>query len=167
MNIRVIGGQYGGRRLVTPNGQKTHPMGERIRNAIFNSLSGSLVGAQVLDAFAGTGALGIEALSRGAAQALFIEKDRVAQECIGQNMGSLGIQNASLVRATVRKWLDTTHGLLFDIIFADPPYHDTQRATVEALLQLVAPGGTLVLSCQRVTPTILFKVLVHMQMSDL
>ena len=156
MNIRVIGGRYGGRRLVTPSGDKTHPMGERIRNALFNSIGSDIVGKTVLDAFAGTGAVGIEALSRGAAQALFIEKDKTAQECIWQNMESLGIIDGSLVRATVRSWLDTYHGASFDIIFADPPYHDTQRATLQALLQLLKPSGTLVLSWPETQPAPVF-----------
>lgn len=146
MSVRVIGGIYGGRKLDTPPGEKTHPMGERIRNALFNSIGGILPGAEVLDAFAGTGALGIEAVSRGAGRVTFVEKDRIAQKCIQNNISILGIQQAKLVKATVSGWLDTYKGDGFDIIFADPPYHDTQLAAVKKLGKVLRPGGTLILS---------------------
>lgn len=146
MNIRVIGGIYGGRVLDTPTGRTTHPMGERIRNAVFNSLGASVQGAKVLDAFAGTGAVGIEALSRGAESAVFIEKDKIAQKCIQNNITALGIARAQLVKATVHGWLQTYTGEPFDAVFADPPYYDTQQSTVMRLAQVVAPGGILVVS---------------------
>lgn len=146
MNIRVIGGVYGGRVLDAPDGRTTHPMGERIRNAVFNSLGGELTDATVLDAFAGTGAVGIEALSRGAVSAVFVEKDRIAQKCIANNLESLKIMKGQLVKTTVSNWLDTYEGGLFDIIFADPPYYDTQLNTVSRLTGLLRAGGLLVLS---------------------
>lgn len=145
MNIRVIAGLYGGRTLVCPPGDRTHPMGERIRNAIFNSLGSSVQGVTVLDAFAGTGSVGIEALSRGASSATFIESDRIAQKVLRENITSLRIDNAQVIATTVSNWLETSSGE-YDIIFADPPYHDTQGTTVARLAARLAPDGVFVLS---------------------
>lgn len=147
MNIRVIAGMYGGRTLVTPDGRKTHPMSERVRNALFNSISNELTNAVVLDAFAGTGALGIEAISRGAKNVTFIERDRLAQNAISSNIESLGIGDCTkLVKAPVASWVSTYEGELFDIIFVDPPYHDMQLSTVTAIMGLLKPGALMVLS---------------------
>lgn len=146
MSIRVIGGQYGGRKLDTPAGDRTHPMGERIRNALFNSIGSDIEGKTILDAFAGTGAVGIEALSRGAAHATFVEKDKIAQNCIHNNLMALGITNAQLIKAFVNTWLNAYTGDGFDIIFADPPYYDTQLATINKLASALRPGGLLVVS---------------------
>jgi 16S rRNA (guanine966-N2)-methyltransferase len=129
-------------------------MGERIRGAVFNKLVGYLSGAVVLDAFAGTGALGLEALSRGAKEVTLVEKDRKAQKVIADNIEALNVeQKAKLVRASVNGWLRSTlaeHDKKdlprFDIIFADPPYWDPQFRLVERLVQLLAPSGVLVLS---------------------
>lgn len=146
MNIRVIGGVYGGRKLDTPDGRTTHPMGERIRNALFNSLGDGVIGMNVLDAFAGTGAIGIEALSRGAASAVFVEKDKIAQKCIANNIDALQIEHATLIKTTVNNWLERYNGQSFDMIFADPPYYDTQIGTIMRLSDVLREGGTLVLS---------------------
>lgn len=146
MNIRVVGGRYGGRVLDTPKGHTTHPMGERIRNAIFNSLGTELVGKKVLDAFAGTGALGIEAVSRGAASACFIEKDKIAQKCIQNNIDTLQLPDAVIVRTTVNNWLETVPGETFDLIFADPPYYDPQPSLIPKLAARLQKDGILVLS---------------------
>ena len=82
MRIRIIAGRYGGRFIQAPPGNTTHPMGERVRSAMFNSLGEIVEGARVLDAFAGSGAVGLEALSRGAASVTFVERDRVAQRVL-------------------------------------------------------------------------------------
>jgi 16S rRNA (guanine966-N2)-methyltransferase len=129
-------------------------MGERIRSAVFNKLVNYLPGARVLDVFAGTGALGLEALSRGAKSALLVEKDRKAQKVIVANIEALNVeQRSKLVRASVNGWLNTTLAEhksedlpQFDIIFADPPYYDPQFPLVERLTVLLAPKGILVLS---------------------
>ena len=94
-SIRVIAGRFGGRLLDAPkdNNTRTKPMGERIRNAMFNSIGNEINGAQILDAFAGTGAVGLEALSRGAARVTFIERDKIAQKILSNNVSSLGVQN--------------------------------------------------------------------------
>jgi 16S rRNA (guanine966-N2)-methyltransferase len=148
-NIRVIAGKYGGRTLDAPaeSNTRTKPMGERIRNAMFNSIGDEIAGASVLDAFAGTGSLGFEALSRGAARAVFVERDRVAQKIITNNMLALGTgDEAELVRTSVSNWLGTSDAQRFDIIFADPPYHDLQLSTAMRLLGLLKPNGLMVLS---------------------
>lgn len=147
MNIRVVAGSLGGRTLDAPDGTRTHPMGERIRNALFNKIAAELDGAEVLDAFAGSGALGIEALSRGAHIATFIERDRAAQKVIAKNIATLNLgDKAMLVKATVGSWLDANDDKKYDIIFVDPPYHDPQLSTVLKLMGLLKPGALMVLS---------------------
>jgi len=148
-SIRVISGKYGGRKLEVPSesNTRTKPMGERIRNAMFNSIGDEIVGTDVLDAFAGTGSVGFEALSRGAAHAIFIERDKTAQTILSNNMQTLGTgDTAELIRTSVNNWLDNFEPRHFDIIFADPPYQDLQLSTVSRLLGLLKPNGLMVLS---------------------
>jgi len=147
MNLRIIAGSLGGRLIAAPDGKRTHPMSERVRSAMFNSLGESVQGADVLDAFAGTGALGIEAISRGANFTTFVERDGIAQKVLAENIESLGISHQSkLIRASVSAWFGTYDGPKFDLIFADPPYHDTQFSTAMKLLGLLKPNGLMVLS---------------------
>ncbi len=154
MNVRIIAGIYGGRVVAGSHSSATHPMGERVKNALFNILAGykagTLEGARVLDAFAGSGALGLEALSRGAAEVVFIERDRTAQTVIEKNIATLGVvENTRLVRTPVASWLKGQRGAnvtQFDIIFADPPYDDPQFSTVWELIGLLKPNGLMVLS---------------------
>lgn len=147
MNIRIISGRFGGRKIGAPDNDRTHPMSERIRNALFNSIGDEVEGARVLDVFAGTGSVGLEALSRGAESAVFVEKDRVAQKFLQENISSLGADaEAQVIRTSLYNWLKTTQKEEFDIIFADPPYHDPQFSTVEQLFGLLKPNGLMVLS---------------------
>lgn len=147
MNVRIISGKFGGRKIQAPDNSRTHPMSERIRNALFNSVGVEVQDAEVLDVFAGTGAIGLEALSRGAKNVTFVEKDRVAQKVLNENIESLGVYTTTnIVRASLANWLSTYQGEGFDIIFADPPYHDTQFSTVSRLFALLKPGGLMVLS---------------------
>ncbi|MES2631298.1 MAG: 16S rRNA (guanine(966)-N(2))-methyltransferase RsmD [Patescibacteria group bacterium] len=147
MNIRIIAGWHGSRIIKGSGTRRTHPMSERIRGAIFNSIGREIDGVRVLDAFAGSGALGLEALSRGAKEAVFIEKDRVAQKVITKNIELLREEErAHLVRSTVSSWLGTYDGEPFDIIFADPPYHDPQLNTAIELLGHLKPDGLMILS---------------------
>jgi 16S rRNA (guanine966-N2)-methyltransferase len=147
MNLRIIAGAYGGRLIAAPDGKRTHPMSERVRNAMFNSLGSTVQDAVVLDAFAGTGAVGIEALSRGAKHATFIERDRVAQKVLAENIEKLGIGGqAKIIKAPVASWIATYEGDFFDLIFVDPPYHDTQFSTVSKLMGLLKPGALMLLS---------------------
>ncbi len=146
MNIRIISGKYGGRTIDAPGRSSTHAMSERVRNALFNSITAELPGARVLDAFAGSGSIGIEAMSRGADEVVFIEKDRIAAKIIQKNIDALAIENAIVIKTTVSNWLNTSENEHFDIIFADPPYHDPQFSTVTRLFGLLKPGALMVLS---------------------
>ena len=148
MRVRIIAGEFGGRFIQTPPGSTTHPMGERVRSAMFNSLGETVRGARVLDAFAGSGAIGLEVLSRGAESVVFVERDRVAQRVIAKNITSLGVDEKSIViKTTISNWMETADVTgEFDIIFADPPYHNPQFSTVSRLMGLLKPGGTMILS---------------------
>ena len=146
MNVRIIAGAYGGRVLDAPDRSSTHTMSERGRNALFNSL-GDVSGMRVLDAFAGSGAIGFEALSRGADSVVFVEKDRIAAKIIGKNIETLHAgEGAKLVKAGVASWVQTAEPELFDLIIADPPYHDPQFSTVKKLFSLLKPSALMVLS---------------------
>lgn len=146
MNIRLIAGEYGKRVLDGSGTDRTHPMGERIRGSLFNIIGFEIEGAIVLDAFAGSGSLGLEALSRGAKHATFIERDREAQNVIAKNIKTLGVEaRTKLVKASVASWQNTTTEQ-FDIIFADPPYNDLQLSTAMKLTKSLKPNGLMVLS---------------------
>ena len=147
ITIRIISGEFGKRKIEAPEGRVTHPMGDRQRTALFNIIKSELPDAEVLDAFAGTGSLGLESLSHGASSAIFIEKDRIAQNALAKNIATLGVENrAKLVRTTVDKWYENNKTARFDVIFADPPYHDVQLSTVLKLMDLLKPGALMVLS---------------------
>lgn len=146
MNIRIISGFHGGRIIEGSATNRTHPMGERIRGALFNIIGTEVKDAKVLDAFAGSGALGLEAMSRGATHATFIERDRVAQNVITNNIKTLGLTDGTkLVKAPVAAWIETADEQ-YDIVFADPPYHDLQLSTVMKLIKVLKPNGLMVLS---------------------
>jgi len=146
MNVRIIAGRFGKRIIEGSGTNRTHPMSERIKGSLFNIIGSEIEGARVLDAFAGSGALGLEALSRGAKNATFVERDRVAQNVITNNIKTLGVsEEAKLIRAPVASWLETTNEQ-FDIIFADPPFHDPQFSTTMKLIKLLKPNGLMVLS---------------------
>ena len=150
MNVRLISGKFGGRIIEGSGTERTHPMSERIRNAIFNKLTDQIEGARVLDAFAGSGALGLEALSRGAESVTFVERDHIAQKIITKNIETLKASQATkLIKAPVASWVETqptdTENQ-YDLIFADPPYHDPQLSTVFKLIRLLKPNGLMVLS---------------------
>lgn len=147
MNIRIISGKFGGRKIEAPDTSRTHPMSERARGAMFNSLASLVDNAVVLDAFAGTGSVGLEALSRGASHVTFIERDRTAQNVLAANITTLGVEEQTkLIRTTVANWFDTAGEQEFDLIFVDPPYHDPQLSTASKLLSLLKPGGYMILS---------------------
>lgn len=124
--MRVVGGTARGRRLVAPAGDRTRPTGDRARGAIFNALwsRGELDGARVVDLFAGSGALGIEALSRGAAHAVFVDSDPAARRAIFANLAACGFTDrAEVVGRTVERFLAGLAGdSPFDLAFCDPPY---------------------------------------------
>lgn len=146
MNVRIVSGKFGGRSITCPPRSSTHPMGERIRGSLFNIL-GDITGYSVMDAFAGSGALGFEALSRGAVDVTFIEQDKVAQNIIGENITTLNVsESTKLIRASVARWDETAEKQQFNIIFADPPYHNLQLSTVSRLVKYLKPNGLMVLS---------------------
>ncbi|MCL2451482.1 16S rRNA (guanine(966)-N(2))-methyltransferase RsmD [Candidatus Saccharibacteria bacterium] len=149
MRLRIISGRFGGRWISADVASGTQPMGDRIRSSVFDMLSsrGHVAGARVLDAFAGTGAVGLEALSRGASFVTFLERDRTAQRVIDVNITTLGVQNfTKLIKTGVEAWTKTARDDKYDIIFADPPYHDPQFSTVSKLVSHLQPSGLLVLS---------------------
>ena len=146
MNIRLIAGAFGGRIIEGSGTSRTHPMGERIRSSLFNIIGSEILGATVLDAFAGSGSLGLESISRGAASATFIERDRIAQKIIENNIEKLGVSDKTqLIKAPVGAW-EATATTEYDIIFADPPYNNLQLSTVFRLQKLLKPNGLMVLS---------------------
>lgn len=143
--MRIIGGQYGSRIIKTPRGYRTHPMGERPRGALFNTL-GDITRYEVWDAFAGSGALAIEAISRGASSALATERDPTAYKTVKANVEKLDIPNIQVVKASCKGWSSNNVEKQFDIIFCDPPYNDLQLSTVFALIRHLKPNGLMVLS---------------------
>ncbi|MBK9262262.1 MAG: 16S rRNA (guanine(966)-N(2))-methyltransferase RsmD [Polyangiaceae bacterium] len=138
--MRVIAGALRGRSLVAPKGHGTRPTSDRVREALFNVL-GDVSGAVVLDLYAGTGALGIEALSRGAARAVFVENARPALAPLRRNLETLGLNASSTVVAS--PVLRAVRGLSsqgpFDLVLVDPPYADLAEAAIA--LELAAAGG--------------------------
>ncbi|MCO1582455.1 16S rRNA (guanine(966)-N(2))-methyltransferase RsmD [Crossiella sp. SN42] len=147
---RIVAGVAGGRRLsVPPKG--TRPTSERVREALFSALEAAvdLEGARVLDLYAGSGALGLEALSRGAGHALFVESDRRAAEVLRGNVAAVGLRGAEVRAAAVGSVLGLAAPAPYDVVLADPPYAVDAAALSAALAALVANGwvtnGSLVL----------------------
>lgn len=134
---RIVAGQAGGRRLAVPP-QGTRPTSDRAREGLFNTLSVELelAGARVLDLFAGSGAVGLEALSRGAAAAVLVESDRRACAVIEANIATLGLAGATLRQASVASYLATGSDGPFDLVFADPPYALAAGEVAELLTKL-------------------------------
>ena len=141
--MRVIGGEFRSRRLKSVSGEATRPTPDRLRETLFDILAGRIHGATFADAYAGTGAVGIEALSRGAAHAYFLEKNRVALEAIRDNLAALGIEaRATVVAGAVARTLALWRA---DIVFVDPPYAlDREYAAVFAALGASPPPLTIV-----------------------
>jgi 16S rRNA (guanine966-N2)-methyltransferase len=126
--VRVVAGAYGGRRIEAPRGRATRPTSDRVREALF-SILGPVDGLRVLDLFAGSGALGIEALSRGAPEAVFVDSDARAVAAVRRNLDALGI-DARVERRDAFSWLESAARgeEPFDLVFADPPYSSASRA---------------------------------------
>ena len=150
----ITSGEYRGETILTPGGG-THPMGSREKIALFNMISDYLPGAFVLDAYAGSGALGIEALSRGAAFVLFIDKDPRAVKVIQENLRKLGLDGlggGALLKDVLKATATATDR--FSIVLADPPYDDYQPEMITGLTKVVADGGLLVTSTPEEAPEI-------------
>jgi 16S rRNA (guanine966-N2)-methyltransferase len=143
--MRVVSGRFGGRRLVAPPGSGTRPTSDRVREALFSVL-GDVEGLAVLDLFAGSGALGIEALSRGAGRATFVERAPAAVRALQANLDALGI-DADVRRMDARSFVRNASaaGGPYDLVFLDPPYRDAARLGRElALRDVLAAGGRVV-----------------------
>ena len=137
---RIVAGIAGGRRLAVPP-KGTRPTSERVREALFSAIESALDldGARVLDLYAGSGALGLEALSRGAAHATFVESDRAAISVLEKNIAAVGLPGAEIRRGKVGTVLDAG-GTPYDLVLADPPYDLAELAPV--LIALVQHGWT-------------------------
>ncbi len=135
--MRVIAGALGGRALLAPKGHATRPTSDRVREALFSVL-GDVADTSVIDLYAGTGALGIEALSRGATRAVFVENARSALDVLRKNIASLGLTSSAVVLANpvVRAIRGLSSYDAFDLVFVDPPYADLAEAA-EAIELLV------------------------------
>jgi 16S rRNA (guanine966-N2)-methyltransferase len=144
--MRIVGGQFKGRAIAAPAGRDTRPTGDRAREAVFNILShapwsSGIEGRRVLDLFAGSGALGLEAMSRGAASALFVETDAAARGVIRDNIEALGLFGTTHIQrrdATDLGLKPAGLGEPFDLVFLDPPYG---KGLGEAALARLKPGG--------------------------
>jgi 16S rRNA (guanine966-N2)-methyltransferase len=147
--MRIIAGVFKGRRLVTPRGATTRPTADQVRIALMDTLGPRLPDAHVLDLFAGSGSVGLEALSRGAAHATFVERDPRAVEALDENIRTLGVVSRAVVaRGDVARQLGRlATGGRFEIVFLDPPYAlDLGEQALAALGAggLVAPDGVVV-----------------------
>lgn len=138
---RIIGGVAGGRRIAVPP-RGTRPTTDRVRESLFNILAArrELTGLAVLDLYAGSGALGLEALSRGAATALFVESDPRSASVIARNIDTVGLAGATLRRGAVAAVLAAGAPSPFDLVLADPPY-DVDATEVRAVLAGLSAGG--------------------------
>jgi 16S rRNA (guanine(966)-N(2))-methyltransferase RsmD len=153
--VRVVAGRFGGRRLAAPPGRATRPTSDRVREALFSTL-GPLDGARVLDLFAGSGALGIEALSRGAAEATFVDSAPRAVRAVRDNLDALGA-SGDVRRADARAFLRNARraGRQYDLVFVDPPYRRGPafaRELAGALEAVAAPGARVVSESDRRAP---------------
>ena len=143
---RIIAGAAGGRRLRTPRGELTRPTSDRVREALFSALEsmlGSLQELRFMDLYAGSGAVGLEALSRGAASAVLVEQDRRTAALVRSNAQAVGLhQGARVVASPVHRYLSDTVPSPHDVVFLDPPY-ELSREAVETDLALLAGRGWL------------------------
>jgi 16S rRNA (guanine(966)-N(2))-methyltransferase RsmD len=146
--MRVIAGEFKGRRLAAPTWPGLRPTSDRLKESVFAILAPMLGGARVLDGFAGSGALGIEALSRGAADVVFVERDARAAGLIARNLAHCRIAGGyAMIRAEFARALrQLPADRRFDLALLDPPYDLADLASVvEAAAARMAPGGVLVL----------------------
>lgn len=144
--MRIIAGKLKGRNFESVHGYRTHPMSEKIRGAIFNSL-GDLTGLTVLDLYSGTGALGFESISRGADVVLSIDADAKAYMTIGQNIDKLGLgSEVRVIRAYAHAWSRRHPNEKFDIVLMDPPYDAVEPRDLISLTKHAVKDGLIVIS---------------------
>ena len=168
--MRVVAGRLGGRIFESPRTHRTHPMSEKARGAIFNAL-GDIAGLSVLDAYSGSGALAIEAVSRGAERVLAIEVDIEAVKTIARNIETLQLgERIKCLRKNMSGWSRNNIDKKFDIVLADPPYNDIRPDVLERLTAHVAPDGLYVLSWpgnEPVRPFKSFEIITHKALGDI
>jgi 16S rRNA (guanine966-N2)-methyltransferase len=151
--LRVIAGALKGRRLRAPTWVGLRPTSDKLRETLFNIIGARIPGARVLDGFAGTGALGIEALSRGAAHVTFVEQDRRAQALIAQNLARCGVSEGYvIIRASFARAIASLDHASFDFVLLDPPYDQTADEPISAAGPRLAADGVLVLEHARRQP---------------
>src|SRR5215218_48859 len=155
--MRVIAGTYKGRTLKAPTWEGLRPTSDRLRETLFNVLAPKIAGARVLDLYAGTGAVGIEALSRDAAHVTFVESDGRAQALIAENLARCAISDGyAIIRATASRAVESLQRdasfVPFDIVLLDPPYDHPAPAALTGLDALIARDGLIVFEHARRTP---------------
>lgn len=144
--MRIISGYLGGRNFESPKNRRTHPMSDKMRGGLFNTL-GDIKGLSVLDAYSGSGALAIEAISRFAKKAVAIEIDKQSSETIKLNIKNLELENKiKFIRANISSYLNNNKHQLFDIILVDPPYDDIRTLVLNKLSNHLSDNGIFVLS---------------------
>jgi 16S rRNA (guanine966-N2)-methyltransferase len=146
--VRIIAGRLKGRRIASPSWEGLRPTSDRLRETLFNVLASRVEGARVLDGFAGTGALGFEALSRGAAHVVFVDTDRRAADAIARTAQAWGVEGGYTIHVgDAAEWLRRlAHGPRFDLILLDPPYSLPQlRDALDAAAGCLSEHGVLVL----------------------
>lgn len=152
--MRVVAGELGGRKLVAPAGVRTRPTADRVREALF-SILGDVSGLRVLDLYAGSGALGIEALSRGATEAVFVDSSQAAVTAICRNLSELGIEALVQRRDALAYLAGAAGGEPYDLVFADPPYDSALRVAAglaERLPPVLSPGAVIVTESNKRAP---------------
>ncbi|MBX3703781.1 MAG: 16S rRNA (guanine(966)-N(2))-methyltransferase RsmD [Steroidobacteraceae bacterium] len=137
--VRIIGGRWRGRRIAVPERPDLRPTPDRVRETLFNWLAPAIAGSRCLDLFAGTGALGLEAASRGARQVVLVESDREAAERLREAAAALAPEGCEVVQADALSWLRSTPRP-FDIVFVDPPF---RAGLMDAAVQALESGGWL------------------------
>lgn len=145
--LRIISGKYKSQKIEYPKKSPTRPVSQKVRGAIFSVLSDTLSGSRVLDIFAGSGALGIEAISRGAEEAIFVDKNSEACKTIQKNITDLKIEvPTKVIKKEAKSYLLLSQDK-FDIIFLDPPYEDFNLHLVNSTINLLKSTGVMVVSC--------------------
>jgi 16S rRNA (guanine(966)-N(2))-methyltransferase RsmD len=150
--VRVIAGEFKGRRLAVPRWEGVRPTSDKLRETLFNVLARRTPGARVVDGFAGTGAIGIEALSRGASHVTFVERDARALKLIAENLARCGVpaERYTIVRADFLRLRHEGRAAAADLVLLDPPYDLTEGdAVLAAAAEALAPGGLVVLEHAR------------------
>lgn len=154
--MRIVAGRLKGKHFESPLGKQTHPMADRVKNALFNQL-GDISGLTILDPFGGSGGVSFEAISRGAESSQVIERTYKAFKVIKENIELLGLEDqVKVTHASCMSWSENNLDLKFDLILANPPFWDMQFSTVDALVRHMKPKSLMVLCHpgREATPTV-------------